>query len=294
MRRVVWASLLALLIGLGAGLAYAWVIAPARYSNTSPNTLRADFKDQFRALIAASYSATHNLERARARLALLGDADPVEALSAQAQRMLASGESFQVVQQVAGLASDLQSNEVSEAPTPSVSATGAVKPSPAVPTPSPRTPTQTTSTTEVNVTATEDTATDAATTAAVFDTPTARPTMTLSPTPSAPFRLASQDQVCNPNLTEGLMQVSTLDNRRHQVAGVEIDISWAGGEETFFTGLKPEIGNGYADYVMQAGVVYSVRVGRVSDTVPNLTAPSCTTSSGQTYLGGLKLVFQQP
>ncbi|MGE5249512.1 MAG: hypothetical protein ACM3QS_04795 [Bacteroidota bacterium] len=291
MRRVGWASLLALLLGLGAGLAYAWVLAPARYANAAPDTLRADFKDQFRTLIAASYSATHNLERARARLALLGDADPVEALTGQAQRMLASGESFQVVQQVAGLASDLQSNEVSAAPTATTPVTLTARPSQAPPS-SRVAPTRTPVAAATTEAATEPTATEAAT--AVFDTPTPRPTMTLTPTARAPFQLASQEQVCNPNLTEGLMQVSALDNRRHQVAGVEIDISWPGGEEAFFTGLKPEIGNGYADYLMQAGVIYSVRAGRSGETVPNLTAPSCTTSSGQTYLGGLKLVFQQP
>ncbi len=76
--------------------------------------------------------------------------------------------------------------------------------------------------------------------------------------------------------------------------GVEIDISWSGGEEAFFTGLKPEIADGYADYVMQAGIVYSVRIEHVGSPVSGRSAPSCPDSNGQTYLGGLKLVFQQP
>jgi len=94
---------------IALGLLYAWMIAPVRYINTVPNTLRADFKDQYRVLIAASYSATHDLARAKSRLELLGDANPLQALTGQAQRMLASGQPFDVVRQVAILADDMQS-----------------------------------------------------------------------------------------------------------------------------------------------------------------------------------------
>lgn len=298
MRRTAWASLVMLLFGLGAGLAYAWVIAPLRYVDTAPNTLRADFKDQFRTLIAASYAATHNLDRARARLALLGDGNPVEALTAQAQRMLASGQPFQVVQQVAGLASDLRANVASALPSATASPVASAASSARPPTQSPIATVQVNLAAESTLTAAATeapaTATETTSTIPAFDTPTPRPTSTPIPTPSAPFQLVSQDQVCNPNLTDGLMQVSVLDRRKHQMPGVEIDISWSGGEETFFTGLKPEIGDGYADYLMQAGVVYSLRIGRSGDAVQNLVAPSCPVSNAQTFVGGLKLVFQQP
>lgn len=126
------------------------------------------------------------------------------------------------------------------------------------------------------------------------DTPTPRPTRTATPPPGTPFILLSQDTVCNPNLTDGLLQISILDNRHHQMPGVEIDITWNGGEEHFFTGFKPEIANGYADYVMQPGISYSLRVAGAGTPVSNLSAPSCTDSSGQNYNGGLHLTFQQP
>ena len=294
MKRVAWASLLALILGLSLGLAYAWVIAPLRTVDTTPNTLRADFKDHFRTLIAASYAATHNIERARARLALLGDADPQQALAAQAQRMLASGESFQVVQQVAQLAADLGSGQASLVGMATATAAPATKPPLTIPTSTRLVPTEGTLAAEATATAPEASPSEAVTNTPALNTPTARPTPTAVPTASAPFQLVSQDQVCNPNLTDGLMQVSVLDRRKHQMPGVEIDISWAGGQESFFTGLKPEIADGYADTIMQAGVIYSLRVGRTGDAVTNLTAPACPDSNGQTYVGGLKLVFQQP
>ncbi len=287
MKRFPWESILSLLLGAGIGLLYAWVIAPVRYVDTAPDTLRSDFKDSFRTVIAASYAATHNLDRARARLALLGDPDPIQALSAQAQQMLASGVAFSVVQDVAGLASDLRTGVAGLPYSSTPSAVSSLNIS---------TPTAllVATATGTNLPTVEPTATEVAPTPLPFNTPTARPSATPIPTANAPFQLVSRDEVCNPNLTNGLMQVSVLDSRRHQMPGVEIDISWAGGEESFFTGLKPEIADGYADYVMQAGVTYALRVARSGNPVSDLSAPSCPDSTGQTYLGGLKLVFQQP
>ena len=287
MKRTAWLSVLALLGGLALGILYSWVVSPMRYVDTAPDTLREDFKDSFRSAIAASYTATHNLGRARARLALLGDPDPIEALTAQAQRMLAAGEPFEAVQDVAGLASDLRSGLAAIVPSTSplppspTSSPGAIQ--------SPTPPATQPLDLELDSTPTE---TPAATLA--FDTPTPRPTRTPIPTANVPFQLVSRTEVCNPNLTDGLLQISVLDSRRHQMPGVEVNISWNSGEESFFTGLKPEIADGYADYIMQAGLAYALQVGRSGAPVSGLLAPSCPGSEGQTYLGGLKLVFQQP
>jgi len=73
MKHFPWEWLIAIIAGFALGLFYAWVLSPVRYTDTIPNTLRADFKDQFRIAIAASYASTHDLGRAKARLALLGD-----------------------------------------------------------------------------------------------------------------------------------------------------------------------------------------------------------------------------
>jgi hypothetical protein len=289
MNRERWIWLLALLVGGGLGLYYAWVVAPVRYVDTLPNTLRSDFKDQYRLAISASYAVTHNLVRTRARLALLGDADPVQALTAQAQRMLAQGESFDSIQEVAALASDLRSGVVNVLPPPS---------STLAPTFSrnSQTGTSTLAPTETITLAAslESPTIEPSATPAIFDTSTPRPTRTPSPTAGAPFQLISQDTVCKLDLTEGLMQISVIDSRHHQLAGVEIIISWNGGEEHIFTGFKPEIANGYADYVMLAGVTYTIRIADSGAPVPNITAPTCSDSSGQSYLGGLHLTFQQP
>lgn len=286
MTRFRWTWLAALLGGLGLGLLYAWVIAPVRYTDTTPRTLRADFKDAFRTAIAASYFADHNLARARSRLELLGDADPVDVLTAQAQRMLAAGESFQTVQQVAQLATDLRAGVASIPASSSPPPTAASVVSPGVVTPSPQSETGTPESAGETPTIESPTV--------VLSTATPHPTRTAIPTAAAPFQLVSRDQVCNPSLTEGLMQVLVLDNHRHQMPGVDITISWDGGTEDFFTGLKPEIGDGYADYLMQAGTSYTLRVAHSGTPVTGLTAPSCSDTGSQSYTGGLRLTFQQP
>ena len=286
MTRFRWEWLLTVLAGFGLGLFYAWVVSPIRYVDTTPNTLRADFKDAFRTSIAASYATTHDLEHARARLALIGDPDPIQALTAQAQRMLAAGEPFATVQEVASLATDMQNGVASSL----VSTSPALVSGQGTPS-STLSALATVSTQQFpGITSTLESFTPTV----IFDTVTPRPTRTPIPTASAPFQLINQEEVCNPNLTDGLLQISILDSHRHQMPGVEITISSDSGEESFFTGLKPEIGDGYADYVMQAGAVYSVRVARTGNPVTGLSAPACPDSNGQTYTGGLKLTFQQP
>ncbi len=283
---------LALLIGLGLGLAYSWLIAPVTYVDANPAILRADFKDQYRNVIAASYAASHDLARARARINLLSDTDPVGELSAQAQRMLSAGEPFARVQSLAQLATDLQQGFVTILipGTPFI----AVINTPTLETPFNAQETLITPSEFIELTFAPTSSFEQTPFApqSIF-TPTPRPTYTLIPPQGAPFSLVAQEPVCDPNLLPGLLQITLLDERRRQVSGIEIIVTWAAGDDRFFTGFKPELGNGYADFVMQADTIYSVRVERGGSLVPNISAPTCTDPNGVNYIGGLLLTFQQ-
>lgn len=72
------AFLLAVVIGLAAGLVYGWVVNPARYVDTSPASLRADYRADYVLMVAEAYQAEADLEAAARRLAVLGDALPLE------------------------------------------------------------------------------------------------------------------------------------------------------------------------------------------------------------------------
>ena len=274
-RRLPWDILLALILGLALGLGYAWVIAPVQVIDSAPEALRADFKDQYRAVIAASYAANGNLTRAQSRLALLGDADIFQSLSAQAQQLLAAGQTRES-QQVAGLASALQG---------------------LAPTVAPSTPTRlatATSTRAANSSPVPSSIPADTETPLPFYTATARPTQTLIPTPGKPFELGSQENICDESLGQGLLEVVTQLTSRRQLPGIELILSWSGGEEHFFTGFKPDLGNGYADFAMSPGVFYTLRAAEGGAVVPALTPPVCPATNGGTFFGGIRVVLQRP
>lgn len=286
MRRIPWDILLALLAGLAGGLVYSWMISPLRVTDADPFVLRADFKEDFRSTIAAAYAATGNLPRAQARLALLKDPDLVEALNAQAQRMKADSESFQQADEVAALAVALENGPeaipTSILPTEVVQEIQTSFTETSLPPPPDDLPVVLTETPQTIETQ------------AVVVEATPRPTQTPLPTPGAPYTLTGQDNVCDSNLPDGLLQIIVLNSNRRQTAGVKIIITWEGGEEQFFTGLKPELGNGYADYSMTPNITYTVQLASGSDIAAGLTTPTCQAQSGETFFGGIKLTFQQP
>ena len=285
---------LALLTGLGLGLAYSWLLSPVTYVDATPAMLRADFKDQYRIVVAASYASSHDLARARARLQLLGDVDPVGQLSALAQNMVAGNASLEQVQPIAQLATDLQQG-FSSSPVTDTPFVVVVNTPTELDTPSAEslvTETQIVLEEETPIPTLEFDQTPLA--PIVTSTFVPRPTFTPVPVSGDVFNLVGQDTVCDPGLQPGLLQFIIMDSRRRQVAGIEIIVSWSEKEDRFFTGFKPELGDGYADFVMQPDVIYSVHVVEGGGIVPNIAAPTCTDPNGISYFGGLLLTFQQP
>ncbi len=65
--------LLAIFIGLLAGIYYGWVANPVRYVDTSPDALRYDYKADYVLMVAEIYQQEDNISLAAHRLALLGD-----------------------------------------------------------------------------------------------------------------------------------------------------------------------------------------------------------------------------
>jgi|YNPNPStandDraft_1061719.scaffolds.fasta_scaffold00014_45 hypothetical protein len=292
-RRGPWYLLTGLIIGLISGLVYAWLLDPVQFVNTSPDSLRPEFKADHRVLIALSYEADGNIVRANQRLALLGDKDPLAALIAQVEQLQKQKGYERETAALARLVADLQAYQssiptvVSVAETPLERNTQAVMLSPtatlaqeqmiSTPTPTPPQP---------------------------RPTSTLRPTFTPRPILSAPFILRERQFICDPKLPENLLQILVLDSNNRPVSGIKISITFDQGEEFFYTGLYPEISPGYADYVMQPGIVYSLRVGEGGETASGLTPQKCTTETTEEMKkttatpsaerwGGWKLVFTQ-
>jgi len=300
-----WYLLTGLILGFVLGVLYTWVIQPVEYINTTPGSLRSDYKDRYRAMIAAAFQFNHDLVRAQARLELLNDENMARTLAEQAQRTLGEGGSQAEAGALGALAAALGetsgmlpvsvgSPEV-RTPTHTPEPTSTLTPRPSA------TVTDTLEPISNTPTAAEDeTETIPAVTATVTRTPrpSATPTSTASPTPTrtatstpaAPFVLRTTQRICEPNQPGGLIQVIALDAAESQISGVEVIVTWDGGEDHFYTGLQPDKGRGYADFAMTEGLIYAVRIAEAGETARELSIFNC--SGG--YPGSWRLTFQQP
>jgi hypothetical protein len=291
-----WYLLTGVVLGVIFGLVYAWAISPVRYVDTAPVSLRSEFKDQYRTLIAIAYTANGDLPRAEARLKLLGDPDPARMLTIQAQRALVEKRPDTEINALGALALALtQGGTPVFTPVPLIEATTATPTITLSPTPVVVATTSALSTSQTS-TITSQTAKSTGSTTPHTPQPTNTPlpTRTPTPTPGAPFVLQDISLVCDQNPGAAMIQVQTRDAAGKPVPGVEVIVSWESGEDHFFTGLKPEIGLGYADYTMTPGVKYTLRLAEGGQPVPDLNASECEGNGGSRYWGAWMLVFAQP
>ncbi len=68
--------LITLALGAAAGLYYGWVVNPVEYVNTTPDTLREDYKTDYVLMVAETYRASGDLLQAVHQLGILGDPSP--------------------------------------------------------------------------------------------------------------------------------------------------------------------------------------------------------------------------
>lgn len=297
-----WYLLTGALVGLILGLIVAWWIVPVQSTAYLPANLRADFKDEYRYIIAASYAATGNLGRARARLALLADKDIIAALDAQAQRMTANNIAPSVVRNISSLSLALQKETPPTATEPPVSLdvlptiTEEIVSSP---TPVPvsiaatETPLSIPETATPEPIATADATNTLIAVATFTSTTSLRPTLIPTFTPGAAFNQVGAVRTCDAT-QPGLLQIILRDANNQPVAGVELTVTWAGGEEHFFTGLKPELGNGYADFSMSPNIEYALSLSNGATRVTLLKSSACSAKDGSSSFESLRLEFKQP
>lgn len=275
-----------LVLGLLLGMLYARVINPPQLVNLTPARLNPADQDQYRLMIALAFQADGDLGRATARLDLLGG-NSLAKLTFQAQRMLADGSAAAETRALAMLAQALTA--------PTGPATVTLPPGPSETPPPSSTPDLPTLTPSPTLdlagaihTPTPSREPSSIPTGAASYTP--RPTATLQPTAGAPFQPLQSQAVCNVPGAAGRLVVEVQDAAGTPVAGVRIVVSWPGGQDTFYTGLHPEMNPGYADFSMSEGVVYSVRAGEGSPAAEKISSAGC----GAGVLGGWKVLFQQP
>ncbi len=271
-----WYILTGLILGLIVGVVYSWVISPISQVDTHPSLLRTDYKDIYRSLISRAYQSNNNLPRAEARLELIGDDEPALALAAQAQRFLAEGGDNEMAIILANLSAAIQNAELKNNPVP---------------------PTVTAADPEITSTASPETGENGGNSPESTAVTTERPdwTPTPAPTESPPFILQDSSPICDPTLGESLIQVIATDGAGDGIPGVAIQIALGTDPtEVFYTGLKPELGLGYADFSAEPGLTYQVEIPDSGLIVPEIEVPTCQNESEESYWGSWEIYITHP
>lgn len=268
-RSISWVGVfLGLLLGLGIGLVYTRIIDPLVVTNADPADLRLEDKQIYVAAAAQEYAASKNLERLVFRLLEVEpDRDPFQLAAETTCSLIRSGQvdsltDFEVVRNLRAI---YESQGVVAACDVSFSNT-AVPITIVIPTPS-ITPTAT-----ITPVATKTPTPDIE--PLPINTPL--PTQTPVERENSAFREAYVEQFCDPAIS-GLIEVYVRDTNGLGIAGTPIQVTWDNAQQhqIFYTGLKPERGDEYADFEMEAGEVYTVGVLNEGEPSRRLEAVSC-------------------
>jgi hypothetical protein len=271
--------LFGLLLGLGGGLLYAWVISPVVYTDASPARLNERYIEEYLFLVSQSYALTGDWEQATERLAALELEDVDQRVARLFEQSLREGRPAAQVRNLAFLTQKLGGDS------PALSLFGPTpQPPPVTPTQAPAAPTATATLLPTPSPTSPPTRTPPPTL-----TPSATPRATATPQPD--FILLSQERVCDEEAPAPRIEVVVLDAESEPLPGMEVIVSWDGGSDRFFTGFRPDVGPGYADFSMAPGASYSVLLAAGSPTISGLSVEPCAQSEGG-LAGGWRLTFQ--
>lgn len=101
-----WAirTAIAAAVGLLMAFAIGWWIWPVQYTNTAPDVLRQDYRDDYVVMVATAYEVEQDLQQARNRLKLLDPEEPAAPVVELAERLIEAGGGAEDITYLARLA----------------------------------------------------------------------------------------------------------------------------------------------------------------------------------------------
>lgn len=259
---------LGLALGLGLGIAYTQLIDPLVITNADPADLRPEDEQMYVVAAVQEYAASQDLERLVFRLlAVDPDKDPFQVAADTACALIRSGEvdsltDFEVIRNLRaiyepqGVAASCDVTFSNTAvPITIVAPTPSMTPPPTITPVATKTPTPDIAPLPIN---------------------TPLPTITPVERENSSFREAYVEQFCDPALS-GVIEVYVRDTNGLGIPGTPIQVMWDNAQKSqiFYTGLKPERGDDYADFEMEEGQVYTVGVLNEGGASRRLEAASC-------------------
>ena len=114
------------------------------------------------------------------------------------------------------------------------------------------------------------------------------PTTVLAPTEQPTYRLLNQQSLCFDADQTPQIEIITLDALLEPLPGVEVLVTWEGGNDRFFTGFKPARGAGFGDFAMTPDISYAIVLADGSPKISGLRMESCENGG----ITGWRLTFQ--
>jgi hypothetical protein len=251
-------------IGAALGLAYAWLIDPVTYSESSPAQVTKAYREAWLIMTAEAYAQDGDWERTQARVNSLRADDLAQTLTQLFDRYQAAGPN-PTARALARLADRLNVRT----PAMQVYLVSITTPTPE------RTGLQTPPAPHTSPVATRPIDAPRAT---FTMTPEPPPTLTPTVTPIPEYQVIERVAECTASPNPPQIRVIVHDQFGQSVAGQEIRIKWdnGSGSDRFVTGLKPEIDPGYGDFDMEPDQSYNVEMGKpASVVVSDLRAEPC-------------------
>ena len=101
-----------------AAMAYGWLVSPVTYIDTSPDTLRIDYKTDYVLMVAEAYTTERDLDTAVRRLASLGNRTPAAMVMNAIQFAQEQGYTQADIQRMQDLLTAIQSANISSGGAP--------------------------------------------------------------------------------------------------------------------------------------------------------------------------------
>jgi hypothetical protein len=248
-------AVVGLLLGLVAGLIVTWFVVPLEYYDTYPPMLDASYRHEWIRMTVWAYGLEGDWERTEARLLNLESSEIRVVAADVLEQATVTGQPVEVLVRLAGFAAAygvstpgvaIYGQGDAVAPTADAPVAGAVS-AQATPTQAPVIPTLT-----------------------LTPVPTVTPSLTPTPpvTETSPIRIISQTLTCatEPSIAVSLELSRTIEVRgreEQEIVGLpmrEIWLLWDDGADRAITGFRPDLGLGYADFVVIPGRSYNLYI----------------------------------
>lgn len=243
--------------GIAFGLEASWGLFPARLENTAPGTFSPADKDFYKMLVADDFWVNSDVARAQTRLSLLEEHDVHEPLKDLINRVELQGDPNHKLDALQALSDALRENDraiISRA----IPQSSSIQTTSLHPTPQNNDPVE-----------------------VPGQTPSLLPNISTSTA-----QVYNRKPVCSGDQDFASAQIFVIDASGQPISGIVLIVESEDSLQRLVTGLDPEIGPGYVDFILEPGMVYTLTLVGDMGISEQIKANECTNQDGKLFPGG--------